>query len=95
MVRQAVRTAPPLPSAEPLTNPALGALRTVFNDLAATVHALGELMLDVAPAYLSDTDAADVLAPLCEAIGKDLEAGLVARHYAFSGDRRTLHGTIL
>ncbi|MFF1651099.1 hypothetical protein [Streptomyces sp. NPDC058240] len=46
------------------------ALRRVVDDLAASTHAIGELMLEVAPAYLSDTDAADVLAPLCDAIGK-------------------------
>ncbi|MFE6462373.1 hypothetical protein ACFVP0_33620 [Streptomyces cinereoruber] len=98
VVRQAVcdvRTTPTLPPAEPPTDPALTALRTVVDDLAATAHALGELMLDVAPAYLSDTDAADVLAPLCEAIGEDLEAGLAARRYALSGDRRALDGTVL
>ncbi|GAA2496947.1 hypothetical protein GCM10010393_31230 [Streptomyces gobitricini] len=33
------------------------------------------------------TDAADVPASLCEAIGEDLERGLAARHYAMSGDR--------
>ncbi|MBK5994683.1 hypothetical protein JHN53_24165 [Streptomyces sp. MBT58] len=52
-------------------------------------------MLEVAPAYLSDTAAADVLAPLCEQIGETLENGLAARRYALSGDRRALHGTIL
>jgi hypothetical protein len=52
-------------------------------------------MLEVAPAYLSDTDAADVLAPLCDAIGEELDHGLAARRYAMSGDRRALRGTIL
>ncbi|MFF4874003.1 hypothetical protein [Streptomyces sp. NPDC000961] len=98
LVRQTVRdvrTTPTLPPTEPPTDPALAALRTVVDDLAATVHALGEPMLDVAPAYLSDTGAADVLAPLCAAIGEDLETGLAARRYALSGDRRALHGTVL
>ncbi|MEK8141650.1 hypothetical protein NKH18_00695 [Streptomyces sp. M10(2022)] len=53
------------------------------------------LMLEVAPAYLSDTAAADVLAPLCEQIGETLENGLAARRYAMSGDRRALYGTVL
>ncbi|MEU0344644.1 hypothetical protein ABZ092_38365 [Streptomyces bobili] len=52
-------------------------------------------MLEVAPPYLSDIAAADVLAPLCDAIGEELETGLAARRYALSGDRRALHGTVL
>ncbi|MEV7130596.1 hypothetical protein [Streptomyces sp. NPDC093260] len=52
-------------------------------------------MLEVAPTYLSDTDAADVLALLCEEIGEPLEHGHAARRYAMSGDRRALHGTVL
>ena len=34
---------------------------------------MGELMLEVAPAYLSDTEASDVLTPLCAAIGESLK----------------------
>ncbi|MFF2937605.1 hypothetical protein [Streptomyces mirabilis] len=52
-------------------------------------------MLGVASACLSDTDAADVLALLCEEFGEPLEHGLAARRYAVSGDRRALHGTVL
>lgn len=98
VVRQAVRdvrTAPPPPPAGPPADPALTELRRVVDDLAATTHQLGELMLEVAPAYLSDTAAADVLAPLCDAIGETLDNGLAARRYAMSGDRRALSGTIL
>lgn len=98
VVRQAVRdvrTAPPPPPADPPADTAVAALRRVVDDLAASTHAIGELMLEVAPAYLSDTDAADVLAPPCEAIGENLEDGLAARRYALSGDRRALHGTVL
>ncbi|MFI5621460.1 hypothetical protein [Streptomyces sp. NPDC051567] len=98
VVRQAVRdvrTAPPPPPVGPPADPALTELRRVVDDLAATTHQLGELMLEVAPAYLSDTAAADVLTPLCEQIGEDLENGLAARRYAMSGDRRALHGTVL
>ncbi|WP_406120526.1 hypothetical protein OHQ89_00745 [Streptomyces canus] len=78
-VRQAVRdvrAAPPPPPEGPPADPALATLRAVVDDLAASTHAIGELMLEVAPAYLSDTDAADVLAPLCEAIDVPLENGL-------------------
>ncbi|WP_331763865.1 hypothetical protein [Streptomyces cyaneofuscatus] len=98
VVRQAVRevrAAPIPPPADSPSDPALAEVRRVVDDLAATTHQLGELMLEVAPAYLSDTAAADVLAPLCEQIGETLENGLVARRYAMSGDRRALHGTIL
>ncbi|MFI2722103.1 hypothetical protein ACH5AI_38315 [Streptomyces collinus] len=98
VVRQAVRdvrTVPPPPPTDPPADPAVAALRAVVDDLDASTHAIGELMLEVAPAYLSDTDAADVLALLCEQIGEPLEYGLAARRYAMSGDRRALHGTVL
>ncbi|MFB8000120.1 hypothetical protein ACFC4G_46055 [Streptomyces sp. NPDC056002] len=104
VVRQAVRdvrTVPPPPSpappasADPSADPTLTALRRVVDDLAANAHAIGELMLEAAPAHLSDTDAADVLAPLCDAIGKPLDHALAARRYAISGDRRALRGTVL
>ncbi|MGW4982108.1 hypothetical protein [Streptomyces mirabilis] len=72
----------------------LAELRRVVDELAANTYAIGKLMLEVAPAYLSDTDAADVLALLCEEIGEPLEHGLAARRYAMSGDRRALHGTV-
>ncbi|MFJ3762479.1 hypothetical protein [Streptomyces sp. NPDC090080] len=98
VVRQAVRdirTAPPVPPVKPPADPTVAALRRVVDDLAASTHAIGELMLEVAPAYLSDTEAADVLELLCEQIGEPLEHGLAARRYAMSGDRRALHGTVL
>uniref|UniRef100_UPI00366D324E hypothetical protein n=1 Tax=Bacillus tropicus TaxID=2026188 RepID=UPI00366D324E len=98
VVRQAVRdvrTAPPPAPDEPPTDPAVATLRAVVDDQAASSHAIGELMLEVAPAYLSDTEAADVLALLCEQIGEPLDHGLAARRYAMSGDRRALHGTVL
>ncbi|EST17884.1 hypothetical protein [Streptomyces roseochromogenus] len=98
VVRQAVRdvrTAPPPPTAGPTEDPALAELRRVVDELAASTYAIGELMLEVAPAYLSDGDAADVLALLCAEIGLPLEHGFAARRYAMSGDRRALHGTVL
>jgi len=98
VVRQAVhdvRTAQPPPPADPPTTPTMAALRAATADLYASAHAIGELMLEVAPAYLSDTEAADVLALLCEQIGEPLEHGLAARRYAISGDPRALHGTVL
>jgi hypothetical protein len=98
VVRQAVRgirTAPlPLP-VDPPADPVVAALRREVDNLAARSHTLGELMLEVAPAYLSDTEAADVLALLCAQIGESLEHGLAARRYAMSGDRRAQHGTVM
>ncbi|MEU8509277.1 hypothetical protein AB0C40_32205 [Streptomyces brevispora] len=93
--RPSATPAPPPPPAGPPADPALTELRRVVDDLAATTHQLGELMLEVAPAYLSDTAAADVLTLLCEQIGETLDNDLAARRYAMAGDRRALHGTIL
>ncbi|MFF3150128.1 hypothetical protein ACFVRU_52610 [Streptomyces sp. NPDC057927] len=90
----ATSASPPSP-AKPPADPALTTLRRVVDDLAASTYAIGELMLGVASACLSDTDAADVLALLCEEFGEPLEHGLAARRYAVSGDRRALHGTVL
>ncbi|MER5201158.1 hypothetical protein ACWD3J_47330 [Streptomyces sp. NPDC002755] len=99
VVRQSVRdvrTAPPPPPANPSADPLVAAGRQLTDDLFASTYAIGELMLEVAPAYLSDTEAATgVLALLCEQIGEPLERGLAARRYAMSGDRRALHGRIL
>ncbi|WP_329538321.1 hypothetical protein OG568_59300 (plasmid) [Streptomyces sp. NBC_01450] len=99
VVRQAVRDvriAPPPPPVDPSADPVVAAGRQLTDDLSASAHAIGELMLEVAPAYLSDTEAATgVMALLCEQIGEPLEHGLAARRYAMSGDRRALHGTVL
>ncbi|MEU3720141.1 hypothetical protein [Streptomyces californicus] len=97
VVRQAVRdvrTTPPLAPAQPPADPAVAALRAV-DDLAACSHQLGELMLQVAPAHLSDTEAADGLALLCDQIGETVGNGLTARRYALTGDRRALAETLL
>lgn len=111
IVRQAVhdiRTAPPAvepaagPPAAPEADAALGPFvaegRRVADQLAASAYAIGELMLEVAPAYLSDDEAAAARGPLallCEQIGEPLAQGLAARRYALSGDRRALYGTVL
>lgn len=52
-------------------------------------------MLEAAPAYLADDEAADRLALLCDQIGEPLEQGLASRRYVLSGDRRALYGTVL
>ncbi|MFI6730296.1 hypothetical protein [Streptomyces atratus] len=54
--------------------------------LAVSALAIGELMLEVAPAYLSDHQAADRLALLCDEIGETLDHGLAVRRYALTGD---------
>ncbi|MEU6357469.1 hypothetical protein ABZ896_50600 [Streptomyces sp. NPDC047072] len=99
VVRQAVRdvrTAPPPPPAAPSADPLVAVGRQLTDDLFASTYAIGELMLEVAPPYLSDTEAATgVLALLCEQIGEPVEHGLAARRYAMSGDRRALHGRAL
>ncbi|OII61310.1 hypothetical protein BJP40_05925 [Streptomyces sp. CC53] len=97
VVRQAVRDirTAPTSAAEPSADPLTAKGRRTVNALADSAHQIGELMLKAAPAYLSDTEAADILALLCEEIGESLEHGLAARRYAITGDRRALHRTIL
>lgn len=99
VVRQAVRdirTAPPPPPppppAEPSADPIVAEMRAAVDKLVTSTYAIGELMLEVAPAYMSDEQATDILALLCAQIGEPLEHGLAARRYAMSGDRRALHG---
>ncbi|MEU9182040.1 hypothetical protein AB0C90_35490 [Streptomyces sp. NPDC048550] len=41
-------------------------------------------MLEAGPAYLSDEQAADVLPPLYDQIGEDLEHGLAAHRSSMS-----------
>lgn len=48
VARQAVRTAAPLPPADPPADPTAGALRQVVDELFAGTYAIGELMLVVA-----------------------------------------------
>ncbi|MCX4869724.1 hypothetical protein OIC43_45990 (plasmid) [Streptomyces sp. NBC_00825] len=98
VVRQAVhdiRTTPPPAPDEPPTNPTPAALRRAVDDLAAHTQTIGELLLEVAPAYLSDHQATGILVAFCDDIGIDLDHGLAARRYALTSDRRALHGTVL
>ncbi|MGW2050902.1 hypothetical protein ACWCPF_37895 [Streptomyces sp. NPDC001858] len=87
---------PPPPPAGPSADPLVAAGRRLTDDFFASTYEIGELMLEVAPAYLSDTEAATgVLALLCEQIGEPVERGLAARRYAMCGDRRALYGRVL
>jgi hypothetical protein len=52
-------------------------------------------MLEVAPGYLSEDQAATRLALLCEEIGEPFDRGLAARRFALTGGRRALRGTVL
>ncbi|MES9558720.1 hypothetical protein [Streptomyces sp. NPDC094140] len=91
VVRQAVRdisATPPVPSGHPPADPALATLRQAVDDLAARTYEIGALMLEVAPGYLCDREAAAALVPLCDEIGIDLDHGLAARRYALTSDRR-------
>lgn len=65
-----VRTAPPPPSTDPPADPSFAALRRSADGIAASAHLIGQLMLEVAPEYLSDAAAADVLAPCARRSGK-------------------------
>ncbi|MFF9511431.1 hypothetical protein ACF1BU_38560 [Streptomyces sp. NPDC014724] len=55
----------------------------------------GMLILEVAPAYLSDHQATDTLTLPCDEFNLDLDHGLAGRRYALTSDRRALHGTVL
>jgi hypothetical protein len=54
-----------------------------------------ELMLEIAPGYLSDAEAVPYLQRLCDDIGEDPDRALATRRYALTGDRRALYGTVL
>ncbi|WP_371583900.1 hypothetical protein [Streptomyces sp. NBC_01314] len=80
VVRQAVRDVrpprpPPPPPADPSVDPTLAALRAVVVDLGASTHTIGEPMLEVAPAYLSDTAATDVLTSFTATPARKLTPG--------------------
>ena len=94
-VRTALPAAVPATAATVAADPRLAELHQAVDDLTAASHAIGELMLEVAPAYLSDQDAAEAVAPLCEEIGQTVPEALAARRYAITGDRRALAGTVL
>lgn len=68
VVRQAVRDVRTAPSPPP-SDPALAGLHRVVEGLAASAHGIGELMLEVAPAYLCDTEAGS-LEPATRAPGR-------------------------
>ncbi|WP_434597996.1 hypothetical protein [Streptomyces sp. A5-4] len=64
--------------------------------MAAAGGRLGQIALELAPAYLSEQEAVDtVLARYADDIGCDVETILAVRRYALTGDRRALEGTWL
>ncbi|WP_159047936.1 hypothetical protein [Streptomyces sp. WM6378] len=66
----------------------------MVDSLMAAAYAMGELMLEVAPACLVDNEPGVRVALFCGQIGEPLEQGLAARYYALSGDRRALYRPI-
>ncbi|MEE1736184.1 hypothetical protein PUR49_06630 [Streptomyces sp. BE147] len=80
----------PTAPVEPPADPTVAALRAVVDDPAACSHRLGELMLEVAPAHLSDTEADDVLVVLCDQIGDTLDNALAARRSPLAARRSPL-----
>ncbi|MEZ0094971.1 hypothetical protein [Streptacidiphilus sp. EB129] len=74
----------------------VASLRAVVDQLVAIQGRLGVLALEIAPAYLTDAQARDGgLDRLANDIGIEIEHLLAARHYAVTGDRRALEGTVL
>ncbi|MGW3747104.1 hypothetical protein ACWD62_43090 [Streptomyces sp. NPDC005146] len=69
-------------------------LRRLVDETVAAGGKLGQAALELAPAYLSEQEAADsVLARYADDIGCDVETILATRRYALTGDRRALEGT--
>ncbi|MGR8012309.1 hypothetical protein [Streptomyces hypolithicus] len=71
-------------------------VRRLVDEMAAAGGRMGQLALELAPAYLSEQEAVDkVLARYADEIGCDVETILAVRRYALTGDRRALEGTWL
>ncbi|WP_328541067.1 hypothetical protein [Streptomyces sp. NBC_00344] len=71
-------------------------IRHLVDEMAAAGGRLGQIALELAPAYLSEQEAVDtVLARYANDVGCDVDTILAVRRYALTGDRRTLEGTWL
>ncbi|MFF8882855.1 transposase [Streptomyces flaveolus] len=77
--RPSAASAPPRHRLPPIRRPTRPSPRAVVDDLAASTHAIAQLILEVAPVYLSDTVAAGVLALLCDQVDEPLRHGFSAR----------------
>lgn len=80
---------PVLPARPPVDTPA-GQLPALGDELARLNHRIGELALQLSPAYRSDAQATGDLAHWCDDIGIALTDALACRRYALTGDRRAL-----
>jgi hypothetical protein len=74
----------------------IASLRDMVDKLVDLQGRLGLLALEIAPAYLTDAQAREGgLDRLADDIGIEIEHLLAARHFAVTGDRRALEGTVL
>ncbi|ACZ89105.1 hypothetical protein [Streptosporangium roseum] len=85
-----VRT-PPRPRAG---DPRVRQGRAMVEELYAVAAEVGRMCLEIAPAYLPEADASDVLALFADEICTDLATVLAYRRYAITSDRRCLAGTL-
>jgi hypothetical protein len=89
-VARDVRSRPaPEPPAEDV-RPEVAEARAAVEEIRKTAGEVGELILEIAPAYQSDADVADVVGMFADEIGVSLEEALAYRRYAITGDRRCL-----
>ncbi|MEC4020450.1 hypothetical protein [Streptomyces sp. H27-D2] len=101
LVHQAVTDARHLPTTAAqralpaTTDPHITEMRRQVDRLEALAGDIGRLMLEIAPAYLTDSQAARRLGIFAAEIGLTLEEALADRRYAISGDRRALVGIVL
>ncbi|WP_331755489.1 hypothetical protein [Streptomyces sp. NBC_01643] len=69
-------------------------LRRLVDEMVAAGGKLGHTALELAPAHLSDQEAADtILARYANDIGCDVDTTLATHRYALTGDRRALSAT--
>lgn len=85
-----VRSRPePEPPVEDV-RPEVAEARAAVEEIRKSAGELGELILEIAPAYQSDADVADVVGIFADEIGMSLEEALAYWRYAITGDRRCL-----
>ncbi|MFE0886932.1 hypothetical protein [Streptomyces rochei] len=91
--RSISRTAVPAPPLVPADAPGVDRAPLLADHLSTIAEQLGTAILEVAPAYLSDSQAAEIIeATFGQRIGAD--TALAARRYAITSDQRALTGTL-
>ncbi|WP_329449440.1 hypothetical protein OG894_41745 [Streptomyces sp. NBC_01724] len=69
-------------------------VRRLVDEMVTAGGKLGQTALELAPAYLSEQEAADtVIARYADDIGRDVDTIPATRRYTLTGDRRTLEDT--